>query len=243
MIQDTTQTRASSGSMTKTGEGDPTDGRELRDQHLVASRPETAPQLDEPEPGLADPPSRAAAPGMSDAAIRRGTGKTWDEWFALLDGWRGMERTHLEIARHLAEEHGLGGWWAQSVTVGYERARGMRAVHQLTDGFSVNASKTFPVPVERLFAAFVEEAARDEWLETGTLRLRTSQANRSARFDVLPNGTRLEVYFAAKGDAKSSAALQHVKLAASDEIETWRPFWKERLNRIATFLAQARDAM
>ncbi len=54
--------------------------------------------------------------------------------------------------------------------------------------------------------------------------MRTAQANRSARFDVPTNGTRLQVNFAAKGDAKSSAALQHVKLPAQEEIETWRAF-------------------
>lgn len=124
------------------------------------------------------------------------------------------------------------------MTVGYERARGLRAVHQLPDGFSVNASKTFSVPVDRLFAAFTEEAARHEWLEPGTLHLRTAQANRSARFDVLINGTRLHVNFAAKGDTKSSAALQHVKLPVQEEIETWRAFWKERLGRLATHLNQ-----
>ncbi len=175
---------------------------------------------------------------MSDAAIRCGTGKTWDDWFVALDGWGATGQTHAEIARHLTDEHGLGGWWAQSVTVGYERARGMRAVHQLPDGFSVNASKTFPVPVEQLFAAFVEEAERDEWIEPGTLRLRTAQANRSARFDVPMNGTRLQVYFAAKGSAKSSAALQHIKLPAQEEIETWRAFWKERLDRLAARLTR-----
>ncbi len=178
----------------------------------------------------------------SDEAVVRGTGKTWDEWFVVLDRWQAAQRTHSEIARCLREEHGVDGWWAQGVTVGYERARGMRASHQLADGFSANASKTFPVPVERLFAAFAEEAIRDGWLEPGTLRLRTAQENRSARFDVLANGTRLEAYFAAKGDAKSTAALQHVKLSAAEETATWRAFWKERLGRLAEFLSQDRDA-
>ena len=174
---------------------------------------------------------------MSDEAVRRGTGKTWDEWLVLLDSWGAAERTHPEIARHLAEAHGLDGWWAQGVTVGYERARGMRAVHQRPDGFSVNASKTFPVPVGRLFAAFVEEEVRDGWLEPGTLRLRTAQPVRSARFDVLANGTRLAVNFAAKGEAKASAQLQHEKLPTAEDVETWRDFWKARLDRLAVALA------
>src|SRR5918997_3056187 len=93
-------------------------------------------------------PPRVAEPGVSDAAVQRATGKSWDEWFALLDAWQGTTHSHTEIARHVHETFGIDGWWAQSVTVGYERARGMRALHERPDGFSMNASKTFPVPVE-----------------------------------------------------------------------------------------------
>ena len=182
-------------------------------------------------------PPRVAEPGISDDAIRRGTGKTWDEWFVVLDRWGAAQRTHSEIARCLREEHGVDGWWAQGVTVGYERARGMRAKHERPDGFSVNASKTVPVPVARLFAAFVEEAARDRSLEPGTLRLRTAQPDRSARFDVVANGTRLAVNFAAKGDAKARVQIEHQKLPIVEDVDTWRAFWKARLARLAALLA------
>ena len=236
MTRNKAQKRAVRARMAKTGERYTTARHYHLGLHLTEPTQPTAAPV-EPEPSNTALPPRAAEPGMSDEAIRRGTGKTWDEWLVLLDGWGATERTHPEIARHLAEEHGLGGWWVQSVTVGYERARGLRAVHQQPDGFSVNASKTFPVPVERLFAAFVEEAARDGWLEPGTLRLRTAQPNRSARFDVLANGTRLAVGFAAKGEAKASAQLQHEKLPTADDVETWRAFWKARLDRLADMLA------
>src|SRR4051812_21497174 len=34
-------------------------------------------------------PPRVAEPGVSNAAVQRATGKSWDEWFALLDAWQG----------------------------------------------------------------------------------------------------------------------------------------------------------
>jgi Domain of unknown function (DUF4287) len=68
------------------------------------------------------------APGVkrpySDAVIQANTGKRWDEWFAVLDRWGAAQRPHAEIARWVGEEHGVGGWWAQGVTVAYEQARG-----------------------------------------------------------------------------------------------------------------------
>jgi hypothetical protein len=236
MTREKARKRAIRERMAKTGERYTTARHYHLDLHLAPN--ETA-EADGPMSDVAEPvnlPPRVAEPGMSDEAVQRATGKTWDEWFALLDAWGAQDRKHPEIARHLYETYGIDGWWAQGVTVGYERARGMRAVHERPDGFSVNASKTVPVPVERLFAAFVDEAERDRWLEPGELRLRTSQPPRSARFDVLANGTRIGVNFASKGEAKSSVQIQHERLPTADDVDPWKAHWKERLARLAALL-------
>ena len=186
-------------------------------------------------------PPRMAEPGVSDAAVQRATGKSWDEWFALLDAWDGTTHNHTDIARHVCETYGIDGWWAQSVTVGYERARGMRALHERPDGFSMNASKTFPVPVERLFAAFVEHDKRERWLEAVELRLRTHQPPRSARFDVLPGETRLAITFVAKGSEKAAAQLQQDRLADAEDVARWKVLWKEQLALLASYLTEERS--
>lgn len=107
MTRDKAQKRAIRARMAKTGERYTAARHYHLDQHLV----DQCTTVIEPEPvsGIAPLPARAAEPSMSDEAIHRRTGRTWDEWFLLLDEWRGAERTHPEIARHLAEEHGLGG--------------------------------------------------------------------------------------------------------------------------------------
>src|SRR5215212_2775372 len=181
-------------------------------------------------------PPRVAEPGVSDAAVQRATDKSWDEWFALLDAWQGTTHNHTEIARHVYETYGIDGWWAQNVTVGYERARGMRALHERPDGFSGNASKTFPVSVERLFFAFVEPNEREHWLEGIELSNRTSQPNKSARFDVIPEHGRLAVTFVAKGSDKSAAQLQQERLADANDVARWKALWKEQLVLLAAYL-------
>ena len=183
-------------------------------------------------------PPRVAEPGVSDAAVQRATGRGWDEWFALLDAWDGSAHNHTEIARHVHETYGIAGWWAQSVTVGYERARGMRAMHERPDGFSASVSKTFPVPVERLFAAFIDQDERERWLEGIELRLRTNQPPRSARFDVLPGETRLAITFVTKGPRKSSAQLQLERLTGAEEVVRCKALWKEQLARLADYLTE-----
>jgi hypothetical protein len=249
MTTNKTQKQAIRSRMTKTGERYTTARHYLLDLHTTtgdnghdasASR-DRHDERDEVAPAVGDTalPPRVAEPGVSDAAVQRATGKTWDEWLALLDTWDASTRTHPEIARYLHETYAIDGWWAQSVTVGYERARGMRALHERPDGFfSVNASKTLPVPLERLFTAFVEETERARWLDGVALRLRTSQPNKSARFDVLPGETRLAVNVIAKGPQKASVQIQHERVPCAEEVERWRSLWKAQLARLAAYLEE-----
>jgi hypothetical protein len=111
----------------------------------------------------------------------------------------------------------------------YELARGLRVVGEHSDGFTVTASKTVAVPIERLFDAFVDESLRARWLPDGELRQRTATKPRSARFDWGDGETRVMVAFEAKGEAKSTAALQHARLADAAEAERMKAFWRERV--------------
>jgi hypothetical protein len=255
MTRDKAQKRATRARMAKTGERyttarlyaldlqrtqvdtDPTapDGQPALKEHLVQLAAVTA------EPSVipvATLPPRVAEPGMSDAAMQRATGKSWDEWFALLDAWGGTTHNHTEIARHVAEICSIEGWWAQNVTVGYERARGMRALHERPDGFTMNASKTFPVPVERLFVAIVDDGKRACWLDGIALRLRTSQLSRSARFDVLPGENRISVNFIAKGPDKASAQFQQERLADAEDVAHWKAIWQGQFAHLAAYLSE-----
>lgn len=182
------------------------------------------------------PAEWAEDPGMSHEAITRNTGRSWNEWFALLDAWGAAERTHTEIARHINDTYDISGWWAQGVTVGYERARGRRKVYERPDGFTISVSKTFAVPPERLFAAFASAEQRDQWLEPGTLRERTSQPPRSARFDLAGTESRVHITVTAKGEQKSTVQIEEIKLAGEDQVAPRKAFWKEKLAGLNTLL-------
>jgi hypothetical protein len=174
--------------------------------------------------------SEGPALTMSDEAIRRRTGKGWEAWFELLDEWGAAERPHKEIATWLREEQGVAGWDSQSVTVSYERARNLRAVGERPGGlFSATAAKTVAVPVERLFDAFVGEAARQRWLPDGELYERTATRPKSARFDWGDGATRVVVGFEAKGDGRSTVALEHERLPDGEAAEEMKGYWRGRL--------------
>jgi hypothetical protein len=178
----------------------------------------------------------SAAP-MSDEAIRKGSGKTWDEWKDLLDAWGAADKSHAEIARYVSGELGVDGWWAQGVTVGYEKIIGRRTVGERADGtWHTSASKTVPVGLDTHFAAWVDEAKRDQWLAPGTLALRTAQDGKSARFDDTNFGGIIALHFTDKGEAKSSVSTQIEKLPSPESIEERKATWKARLNDLADYL-------
>jgi Activator of Hsp90 ATPase homolog 1-like protein len=216
MTRDKAQKRATRARMSKTGER-----YSAARRHVVKPGEELRAE-DLPQP---------------DANVRQKTGKGWREWFRILDAWGAKERKHGDIARYLMEEQGVPGWWAQSITLGYERARGMRAKYQSAAGvFQVSVSKTFPIGVGKLFRAFAETSQRNKWLERGTLKVRTAQRNRSVRFDFSDGTSRVLVSFDPKGRGKTTVAVQHERLPDARAVEEMRGMWKEHLNRLPQVL-------
>lgn len=153
MTTEKARKRAIRARMTKTGERYAAARR-----HLVAGdSAETPPE----RPAL---PPRVADPGMTDESIAKGTGSGWDEWLRALDAWGATDHSHTDIARYLREHRGVDGWWAQALTVGYERARGLRAKHQTTRGIEVSVSKTVGAPAAIVWEAFLQPRERERWL-------------------------------------------------------------------------------
>ena len=171
-------------------------------------------------------------PPVAEAKVVEATGRGWQEWFRILDEWGAAGRSHTEIARWLREELGVPGWYSQSITVGYERARGLRAPGQRPDGFAIGASRTVAVPGERLFEAFDDRALRERWLPGADLRVRTATAPRSARYDWEDGTTRVIVGFESAGAAKSQVALSHERLPDADTAEEMKAWWRERLSAL-----------
>ena len=175
--------------------------------------------------------------GIGDDAVRAKTGKSWPEWFAILDAAGATGMTHREIARHLADRHGrIGGWWCQMVTVAYERARGMREKHETTDGFSVGCSRTLAVPKSALYKAWKNGRVRARWLTGARLSIRKATPNKTMRISWGQPESRLEVYFYAKGAAKAQVTVQHSKLASAQAAVRMKAHWAKSLDRLKDLL-------
>jgi uncharacterized protein YndB with AHSA1/START domain len=178
------------------------------------------------EPAIEVAPA-VAPPPVSDESVRKATGRGWAEWFAILDKAGAVTWKHPDIARWVAAEYGISGWWAQGVTVGFERARGLRAQHERPSGFSLSATKTVNVPVERLYDAFANARQRKAWLDH-TVRVSSTTPPRTINFP-WGDGSRVAVRFTSQGPAKSQVALQQDPLPDAAAVEELRAFWRAHL--------------
>lgn len=126
---------------------------------------------------------------------------------------------------HAAQREASGGSTARTRRQPADR-RGEPAP---ATGYAVNASKTVSVPLPRLYAAWADAAARARWLGRGVkMEVRKATPEKSMRV-AFADGTRMDVLFAAKGDAKSQVSVDQRKVATPADAERLRAFWKARL--------------
>lgn len=214
--------------MQKTGEAYTTARAHLITKQPARSMPTAAPAK----------PDYAALAGMSDVAIKSRTGCTWERWVHALDYVKAYTWPHRDIADYVYEKFKTSGWWAQSVTVGYERIKGLRAIGQRRDGgFEASKSRVFPVPLAKLYRAFRDTRTRARWLPGVKLTIRTATPNKSMRI-TWPDQTSVALGFSRKGTSKSQVAIQHGRLPDRKAAECLKEFWTDRLGALGTVLAR-----
>jgi hypothetical protein len=187
-----------------------------------------------PAPATAD---YATLAGMSDATIKAKTGCNWERWVKALDYKQAHTWSHREIAAYVHKTFKIPGWWSQSVTVGYERIKGLRAIGQRRDGgFEASKSKVIAAPISRLYRAWRDARLRARWLPGVSPVIRTATRYKSMRV-TWPDGTRVDVGFFAKGRAKSQVAIQHGRLPDRAAVIRMKEFWAARLKALTDVLA------
>jgi hypothetical protein len=175
-------------------------------------------------------------PSISDDAVAAKTGRRWSQWFKLLDARGARRLDHKGIVAILAGEFGVGGWWRQMVTVEYERARGLREVHQQSTGYTVNVSRTMPVAAGRLFTAWKDAVTRRRWLARPAITISSATRPKSVRA-CLADGSMLDVRITVKGVRKAQVAVEQSRLSSRTAVERQRGFWKARLTRLEELIA------
>ena len=190
---------------------------------------------------------------ISDGAVRDATGRGWRGWWKVLDAWGAPKHSHSEIARFLAHEHGLSGWWSQMVSVQYERERGMRDVGETASGFQMGAQKTFLPDPETAWRLLASARGIETWLGEGApAELIQGEAYRLAdgtvgEIRVVSPGTHvrltwqpplwskpstLQVRALASTSGKGTISFHHEGLPGQAAREAMIEHWKGRLEAL-----------
>jgi hypothetical protein len=171
---------------------------------------------------------------VGDEVLKQRSGKTWAEWFPILDKAGAKKMNHTEISAVLHEKFGVPGWWCQMIAVGYEHSRGLRKLHESSAGFSASVSRTLGLGLKPLFAACADDKKRGAWLKGDKLVISTARPEKTVR-GAWDGASRLEIRFYAKGKAKTQVVIDHMKLASSSDVEKMKAYWSENLERLREF--------
>jgi hypothetical protein len=172
--------------------------------------------------------SWVSEPEHTDAIIRANTGRGWDEWRVLIDAWPGHEDGHGAVATWLQEEHGVPGWWAQSVTVGWERITGRRLPHQVADGtFTANRSATIVTDHLALGEMLRDDDGLADLLPGLEAERRSRPTSKNVRIS-LDSGV-VEIAISPKDGGRATVHISHAKLSSPEEVAHWKAFWADWL--------------
>lgn len=202
--------------------------------------------------------SRSEATGtakgtVSDARTREKTGHGLDHWFDVLDRFGGVEKGHSALARHLHADHGVSGWYAQGITVAYERARGVRTLNQRVSGeYEVSISKVVTGDTKTVAKAFTDPRRRAQWLATAAPALSGALSAALAampakiivirpdglgRFRYKAGDSTVQLHLVPKGTGKTSVVVTVMKLPDAAAVEAHRATWRVALASLAAHLA------
>lgn len=207
----------------------------------------------------AQPPGR-----VSDDAVRRATGRGWQDWLAALDEAGAAGWDHARLVAHLGPEV-ESGWWQQAIAVRYEQERGGRVVGQTQDsGFQVGVRRTLDAGPDRVWELLVTRP--ELWLGDGvvsweqgapyevTTALGEVQGAVRGQVRVVQPGDRLRLTWHPEGWAAPAAlqlrllpaasgrtalAVHLERLADADARALAREHWHGVLDRLSAALAQA----
>lgn len=176
------------------------------------------------------------AGGVSDAAVKTATGKSWKQWFSILDQSGAASMSHKEIVAVIQQRSDPGPWWRQMVTVAYEQERGLRKKHETPQGFQASCSRTLGAPLARLYRHWHDRRLRALWLDDPGFAIRKATKDRSLRITWVDEKTSVEVNFVAKGPARSQVAVEHRKLPNARSVLRMKTYWGKQLDRLKSLL-------
>ncbi len=170
-------------------------------------------------------------PESSEESVRAATGKGWEQWCDLIDGWSGNSAGHTAIASYLQSEHEVDAWWAQTVTVGYERITGLRLPFQRPDGtFTASKSRLVSGDTDSLRTMLLDATHRVDLFPGLDTELRSRPQSQAIRVSIGPGVAHIALI--SHPDGRTKVTIAHEQLPNFDDVAEWKFYWSEWLDAI-----------
>jgi uncharacterized protein YndB with AHSA1/START domain len=188
---------------------------------------------------------------VSDENVKKETGKSFAEWWKVLDAFGGPAKGRREIGGYLYGELKVDPWWSATLQVEYERHKGVVEKDGRGKGYTICATKSVKAAPEKCFAMWASGEALDEWfgpknvldLKAGG-SLSNGDGNAADVKGVTPGktirlvwkdasapGTPVEIKFQ-PAPGKTTVMVTHDRLQTREEADGLRAAWGEALERM-----------
>jgi len=180
------------------------------------------------------------SPRIDDETVKAKTGRSWHEWFDILENASADKLNHQEIANLLSRRHDLNDWWSQMVAQVYKQHTRIHEQYEQTEGFEISVNKTFQIDVRTIYAAWVTDEKRRRWLQESPIKITAATRNKSIRAQWADGQSRLSIDFYSKGENRSQVVVQYMNLPSLKAAEDMQTFWKEKLYSLEEMLKKNR---
>lgn len=190
---------------------------------------------------------------VTDESAKSATGKSFADWFAILDKRGGPEQGRRAVGDYLFKECKVDSWWCATINIEYEAARGVVERDKRPKGYSICATKTIAAPVAKVYEAWADAAALNQWFSSRNQAevadggkysnadgdagvFKRVRVNKDLRFTWenpahTPGGI-VDVVFQDKGKGKTGVMVTHDRIQTRAEADGLREGWGSALDRL-----------
>ena len=176
---------------------------------------------------------------ISDESVKKATGKTWSEWFSVLNKACAKKMEHKTVAELLYKRYGLSLWWSQMVTVQFEQEIKGRKKHETATGYQISKSVTLDSSIGKIFHSINSPIKRVIWLKDPGIIITKSNKDKSIRAKWVDGKTNVEFQLYPKDNFKTQVVVQHNKLRSAKEAEQMKKYWSKQLGNLKKYLEKS----
>ncbi|MFM9995128.1 MAG: SRPBCC family protein [Phycisphaerales bacterium] len=200
--------------------------------------------------------AKTAVHPVPDAEMKAKTGKTWDQWFKVLDDFGGPPKGRREIGNFLHDTHKVDPAITAMINVEYEAARGVVEKDGRPKGYMICATKTVAATPAKAYELFATGSSWTKWFAKGC-KVELSEGGKYSSGEghtgeikkvrpakaikltwdhpKLAPGTIVEVTFQPKGE-KCTVMAGHDRIQTKAEADALRESWGAAFERLKALL-------